>query len=75
MLGKGPAILKSEDLLSAGPRPMFDLFSYHFYGAASIRCAQMGPGAQTTPEAALSEDWPALCICDRPARHRSDRYQ
>lgn len=54
MSGKGPAILKSEDLLSASPRPVFDVFSYHFYGAASIRCAAMGAQAQTTAEAALS---------------------
>lgn len=57
MAGKAPSILKTEDLLSAGPRPMFDVFSYHFYGAASIRCAAMGAGAQTTAEAALSRDW------------------
>ncbi len=57
MTGQGPSILKSEDLLSASPRPVFDVFSYHFYGAASIRCAAMGAGAQTTAEAALSEDW------------------
>jgi len=57
MSGKAPSVLKTEDLLSASPRPVFDVFSYHFYGAASIRCAAMGPGAQTTAEAALSEDW------------------
>jgi heparanase 1 len=57
MSGKRPAILKTEDLLSANPRPAFDVFSYHFYGAASIRCVAMGAGAQTTAEAALSEDW------------------
>jgi hypothetical protein len=33
-----------------------DAFSYHFYGATSKRCAPMG-AIQTTPEAALSEDW------------------
>ncbi len=51
------SVLKTVDLLSAAPRPVFDIFSYHFYGAASIRCASMGAGAQTTPEAALSEEW------------------
>jgi heparanase len=51
------SVLKTVDLLSADPRPVFDVFSYHFYGAASIRCAAMGSGAQTTPEAALSEEW------------------
>ena len=57
MSGKARSVLKTEDLLSASPRPVFDVFSYYFYGAASIRCATMGSGAQTTAEAALSEDW------------------
>ena len=55
--GKAPSILKTSDILSASPRPVSDVFSYHFYGAASIRCASMGAGAQTTAEAALSEEW------------------
>jgi hypothetical protein len=49
--------LSTEALLSASPSPRYDVFSYHFYGAASIRCTSMGPGVQTTPEAALSEAW------------------
>ncbi len=57
------SVLKTADLLSAAPRPVFDIFSYHFYGAASIRCASMGKGAQTTADAALSEDW--LARADR----------
>ena len=57
MSGKTPSVLKTQDLLSADPRPVFDVFSYHFYGAASIRCATMGAGAQTTADAALSEGW------------------
>ena len=48
--------LKSEDLLAAAG-PLFDAFSYHFYGAVSNRCASIGQGATTTPEAALSADW------------------
>ena len=51
------SVLKTVDLLSVDPPPVFDIFSYHFYGAASIRCASMGSGAQTSPEAALSEEW------------------
>ena len=47
-------VLPTPDLLAASPRPRFDVFSYHFYGAASIRCAAMG-AAQTTAGAALSE--------------------
>jgi hypothetical protein len=52
----GTQMLKSEDLLAASG-PIFDVFSYHFYGAASERCASMGQSSQTTAEAALSEDW------------------
>lgn len=50
-------MLTSEALLSADPRPVFDVFSYHYYGAVSLRCAQMGKEMLTTPEAALSEEW------------------
>ncbi len=56
-------VLKTVDLLSADPQLVFDIFSYHFYGAVSIRCASQGPGAQTTREAALSEEW--LARADR----------
>lgn len=52
----GSGMLKSEDLLRA-TGPTFDVFSYHFYGAASERCASMGAAAQTTAAAALSEEW------------------
>lgn len=51
-----PGILRSEDLLRA-TGPVFDVFSYHFYGAASKRCASMGEAAQTTAAAALSNEW------------------
>ena len=53
--GKMP-FLKSEDLLAAAG-PVFDAFSYHFYGAVSNRCASMGASATTTAAAALSEEW------------------
>jgi heparanase len=63
--GEGVALLppsmpmvRTEDLLAASPRPVFDVFSYHFYGAVSQRCASlMGPGFGTTPEAALTDEW------------------
>jgi len=52
------AMLKTEDLLAASPRPVFDVFSYHFYGAVSQRCASMmGPGFGATPDAALTDEW------------------
>lgn len=48
--------LKTEDLLKAAG-PVFDAFSYHFYGAVSKRCAGMGAEATTTEDAALSDEW------------------
>ncbi len=52
----GGGVLKSEDLLHA-TGPVFDVFSYHLYAAASERCASMGASSQTTAAAALSQDW------------------
>src|SRR6202166_2047726 len=52
----GGGVLKSEDLLHAAG-PVFDVFSYHLYAAASERCASMGASSQTTVAAALSQDW------------------
>lgn len=49
-------VIPSADLLSAAG-PVFDAFSYHFYGAVSKRCASMAGAPTTTPEAALSEEW------------------
>jgi heparanase len=54
LLGEG--VLKSADLLKAAG-PVFDVFSYHFYGAASKRCQSMGANAMTSEDAALSEEW------------------
>jgi hypothetical protein len=50
-------VLPTPQLLAATPRPVFDVYSYHYYGAASIRCAAMAPKAQTTAKAALSNAW------------------
>lgn len=49
-------MLHSEDLLRA-TGPVFDIFSYHLYAAASQRCTSMGENVQTTVAAALSEEW------------------
>ena len=46
--------IATRDLLAASG-PSIDAFSYHHYGALSQRCSGI-PG-QTTPEAALSDDW------------------
>lgn len=50
-------IIPTPQLLAATPRPVFDVFTYHYYGAASIRCASLGPQSQTTAGAALSNAW------------------
>lgn len=49
-------MLHSENLLKA-TGPVYDVFSYHLYAAASERCASMGEKGQTTAAAALSEEW------------------
>ncbi len=48
--------LPTVDLMKA-TGPIFDAFSYHFYGAVSSRCAAYGADANTTLDAALSEQW------------------
>jgi hypothetical protein len=52
----GIHMLTTEDLLST-TGPVFDAFSYHFYGTVSKRCAGGVPGAGTTPAAALTSEW------------------
>jgi heparanase len=52
--GKMPVIRTPDLMAAAGPG--VDAFSYHHYGAASQRCAAAGM-AQTTEDAALSEEW------------------
>jgi heparanase len=44
--------ITSESILSAEPKPGFDIFSYHYYGNVSKRCM----GGQK-PEDALSNSW------------------
>ena len=51
--GAGTA-LESEKLLAA-TGPVFDVVSYHYYGAASQRCTKMAPSAARRDENALSE--------------------
>ncbi|MBS1857753.1 MAG: hypothetical protein JST11_20455 [Acidobacteria bacterium] len=57
-------LIKSADMLTA-EGPGLDAFSYHFYGTVSKRCASMDPSMQTTPQAALSEDWLSRTDRDR----------
>src|SRR5204862_5820900 len=50
----GSGEIRTRDLLAVSG-PGIDAFSYHHYGALSQRCS--GVPGQTTPEAALSEEW------------------
>lgn len=49
-------MLHTEDLMKA-TGPVFDVFSYHLYAAASERCASVGPETQTSATDALSREW------------------
>lgn len=54
--GEG-GIIPSQDImvdqiLSAKPKPTFDVFTYHFYGTVSKRC-----GGGQNPEKAMSAEW------------------
>jgi len=52
----GVSLVRSEDILNA-EGPGLDVFSYHFYGGVSKRCAMMGASAKTSPDDALSDAW------------------
>ena len=45
-------MLHTRDMLAASEPAEVDRFSYHHYGAVSVRC-----GGQVTPEEALTEQW------------------
>jgi hypothetical protein len=55
-LPAGMNLIKSTDMLEA-EGPGVEVFSYHFYGGVSKRCAAMGAAAQATPDTALTEQW------------------
>ena len=52
----GMKILSTDSMMLAEPKPVFDVFSYHYYGAASIRMMQSGPFS-IKAENALSDSW------------------
>lgn len=52
----GMNLLDPEDMLAAKPNPVFDVFSYHFYGAISMRMMQSGP-LSIQPKDALTAQW------------------
>ncbi len=54
---KSVPMMDNEKMLSTQPQPKFDIFSYHFYGAVSQRCASFGKALTTSREDALSENW------------------
>jgi heparanase len=47
----------AEQYMSAEPRPVFDIVSYHFYGALAERCAPPDSPAGVSAEDALTEEW------------------
>lgn len=52
----GMRLLSTDSLLSAEPKPVFDVFSYHYYGAASMRMMHSGP-MSIKAENALDASW------------------
>lgn len=52
----GMKILSTDSMMLADPKPVFGVFSYHYYGAASIRMMQSGPFS-IKAENALSDFW------------------
>lgn len=49
-------IISSEDMLK-NTGQIFEVFSYHFYGAASRRCTSIGRGRGITADHALLPEW------------------
>lgn len=54
--GMGMTYLSTDSMLSAEPKPHFDAFSYHYYGAASMRMMRSGPFS-IKAENALDDAW------------------
>lgn len=55
-IGEGATVLSTEGMLTTEPKPVFDVFSYHFYGAASMRMMKSGPFS-IQAENALDSSW------------------
>ena len=72
---KVPGQVPTDELMSAEPKPTFDIFAYHFYGTSSKRCSGMDKSAGIEPVNALSEAW--LSRADRTFDYykaRRDRF-
>ncbi|HVX51975.1 MAG TPA: hypothetical protein VHB48_17575 [Chitinophagaceae bacterium] len=48
--------ITTDSLMSPQPAPVFDVFSYHYYGAVSMRIMRAGPFS-IKPENALKPEW------------------
>jgi hypothetical protein len=48
--------LTTDSLMASEPKPMFDIFSYHYYGAVSMRVLRNGPFS-IKADNALNADW------------------
>jgi hypothetical protein len=48
--------ITTDSLMSPEPKPVFDVFSYHYYGAVSMRVMRSGPFS-IKAENALSPEW------------------
>lgn len=55
-IGSGATIFSTEGMLTTEPKPVFDGFSYHYYGAASMRMMKSGPFS-IQAENALDSVW------------------
>lgn len=54
--GMGMSYLSTDAMMSAEPKPYFDVFTYHYYGAASMRMMRNGPFS-IKAENALDDSW------------------
>lgn len=61
LFAKPPEQASTARLLSGQPKPQFDVFSHHFYGAVSQRCKALGErtgtNVNTSRDEAMSESW------------------
>ena len=48
--------ISTDSLMSPEPKPVFDIFSYHYYGAMSMRVMRSGPFS-IKAENALNPEW------------------
>ena len=52
----GMKIIPADSLMDTEPKPVFDVFTYHYYGAVSMRMMKNGP-LSIKAENALDESW------------------